>query len=74
MTSLQPRWYVVRYLGAVIFMLAPLTLGYVVVVQRAMDVRVLLRTGSRYALAKASLWVLQIVLLAVIGFRRCFCR
>ncbi len=47
----------------------PLTLAYVVVVQRAMDVRVLLRTGTRYALAKASLWVLQIALLAVIGFR-----
>ncbi|HEX3663034.1 MAG TPA: SpoIIE family protein phosphatase [Acidobacteriaceae bacterium] len=65
----QPRWYVVRYLGAVIFMLAPLTLAYVVVVQRAMDVRVLLRTGSRYALARASLWVFQIVLLVVIGIR-----
>jgi phosphoserine phosphatase RsbU/P len=68
-TSYQPRHYVVRSLGAAIFMVAPLTLAYVVVVQRAMDVRVLLRTGSRYALAKASLWVLQIVLLAVIGFR-----
>ncbi|MGA8529826.1 MAG: SpoIIE family protein phosphatase, partial [Acidobacteriaceae bacterium] len=68
-TGGQPRYYVVRYPGAVIFMLAPLTLAYVVVVQRAMDVRVLLRTGSRYALAKASLWVLQIALLAVIGIR-----
>jgi sigma-B regulation protein RsbU (phosphoserine phosphatase) len=67
--SFQPRWYVLRYAGAVIFMLAPLTLAYVVVVQRAMDVRVLLRTGTRYALARASLWVLQIALLAVIGFR-----
>jgi sigma-B regulation protein RsbU (phosphoserine phosphatase) len=67
--SFQPRWYVLRYLGAVMFMLAPLTLAYVVVVQRAMDVRVLLRTGTRYALARASLWVLQIVLLAAIGFR-----
>ncbi|MGB7168235.1 MAG: SpoIIE family protein phosphatase [Acidobacteriaceae bacterium] len=68
-TGLQPRYYVVRYSGAIIFMLAPLTLAYVVVVQRAMDVRVLLRTGTRYALARASLWVLQIALLAVIGFR-----
>ena len=67
--SFQPRWYVLRYLGAVVFMLAPLTLAYVVVVQRAMDVRVLLRTGTRYALAKASLWVVQIALLVVIGFR-----
>lgn len=68
-TSAQPRWYFVRYLGAAGFMLAPLTLAYVVVVQRAMDVRVLLRTGTRYALARASLWVLQIALLVVIGFR-----
>ncbi|HEY1807662.1 MAG TPA: PP2C family protein-serine/threonine phosphatase [Acidobacteriaceae bacterium] len=67
--SFQPRWYVLRYLGAVVFTLAPLTLAYVVVVQRAMDVRMLLRTGTRYALAKASLWILQIVLLGVIGFR-----
>jgi len=69
MAGYQPRWYVVRYLGAVVFMLAPLTLAYVVVVQRAMDVRVLLRTGTRYALAKVSLWVVQIGLLVVIGFR-----
>lgn len=61
--------YWIRYLGALLFMFAPLTLAYVVVVQRALDVRVLLRIGSRYALAKASLWVLQIVLLSVIGLR-----
>src|SRR5579875_2646649 len=65
----NPRFYLLRYIGALLFMLAPLTLAYVVVVQRAMDVRVLLRTGTRYALARASLWVLQIALLAVIGFR-----
>lgn len=65
----KPRFYLLRYVGALVFMVAPLTLAYVVVVQRAMDVRVLLRTGTRYALARASLWVLQIALLAVIGFR-----
>lgn len=69
MAEYNPRFYLIRYLGALLFMLAPLTLAYVVVVQRAMDVRVLLRTGTRYALARASLWVLQIALLAVIGFR-----
>jgi sigma-B regulation protein RsbU (phosphoserine phosphatase) len=61
--------YWIRTAGALLFMLAPLTLAYVVVVQRALDVRVLLRIGSRYALAKATLWVVQIALLAVIGFR-----
>jgi hypothetical protein len=47
--------YWIRSGGAVLFMLAPLTLAYVVVVQRALDVRVLLRIGTRYALAKATL-------------------
>ncbi len=61
--------YWIRTAGAFFFMLAPLTLAYVVVVQRALDVRVLLRLGTRYALAKASLWVLQIALLVVIGIR-----
>jgi sigma-B regulation protein RsbU (phosphoserine phosphatase) len=68
-TGNEVRFYWVRYIGAYLFMVAPLTLAYVVVVQRALDVRVLLRLGTRYALAKASLWVLQAALLAVIGFR-----
>lgn len=63
----QPRDFWIRYIGLLLFMLAPLSLGYVVLVQRALDVRVLLRTGTRYALAKASLWVLQIALVATIG-------
>ena len=61
--------YWIRSAGALLFMLAPLTLAYVVVVQRALDVRVLLRLGTRYALAKATLWVIQIALLVVIGMR-----
>ncbi len=61
--------YWIRSAGALLFMIAPLTLAYVVVVQRALDVRVLLRIGSRYALARATLWVLQIALLVVIGLR-----
>src|SRR5579872_1842101 len=58
-----------RYLGALVFMVAPLTLAYVVVVQRALDVRALLRMGTRYALARVSLWVVQVALLTVIGLR-----
>ena len=65
----NPRYYWLRYLGAVIFMISPLTLAYVVVVQRALDLRVLLRMGTRYALAKATLWVLQIALLTIVGLR-----
>ena len=61
--------YWIRTAGAFLFMLAPLTLAYVVVVQRALDVRVLLRLGTRYALARATLWAVQIALLIVIGVR-----
>ena len=57
------------YIGAALFMLAPLTLAYVVLVQRAMDVRILLRTGTKYALARATLWVVQIVLIVVVALR-----
>jgi phosphoserine phosphatase RsbU/P len=68
-TGMNVRFMWVRYLGAFLFMVAPLTLAYVVLVQRALDVRVLLRMGTRYALARVSLWVLQVALLTVIGLR-----
>jgi phosphoserine phosphatase RsbU/P len=41
------------------FAIFPLTLAYVVVVQRAMDLRILLRMGTKYALARGTLWVLR---------------
>jgi phosphoserine phosphatase RsbU/P len=59
----------IRFAGAFIFMVAPLTLAYVMLVQRAMDVRVILRMGTRYLLAKAFLFVLQVVLVAIALFR-----
>lgn len=65
----RSRFLWITYLGAVLFMVAPLSLAYVVLVQRALDVRVLLRIGTRYALARASLWILQIALVAIVGFR-----
>lgn len=46
-----PLIYAVSFL----FLLFPFTLAYVVVVQRAMDVRILLRIGTKYALARATL-------------------
>jgi phosphoserine phosphatase RsbU/P len=52
------------FLGMLLFMTAPFTLAYVVLVQRAMDVRVILRMGTRYLMAKAFLVVLQFVLVA----------
>jgi phosphoserine phosphatase RsbU/P len=49
----------------VMLALFPLTLAYVIVVQRAMDVRVVLRQGLQYALAKNGIRVLQV---AALGF------
>jgi len=63
------KLYWLQYLGGTLFMIAPLTLAYVVLVQRAMDVRVILRMGTRYLLAKAFLVVLQIVVVAVAIWR-----
>jgi len=42
--------------------LFPLTLAYVLIVQRAMDVRILLRMGTKYLLAKATIVVLEIAI------------
>ncbi|AXC13601.1 Serine phosphatase RsbU, regulator of sigma subunit [Acidisarcina polymorpha] len=57
------------YLGAVLFLLAPVALAYVVLVQRAMDVSILVRQGTKYALAKATLLVVQFTLAAVVTYR-----
>lgn len=55
------------YTGIFLFLAAPFSLVYVVLVQRAMDVHILLRMGARYALAKATLWVVQYVLLGIVA-------
>jgi sigma-B regulation protein RsbU (phosphoserine phosphatase) len=51
--------------GGIVYMLAPFTLAYVVLVQRAMDVRVILRMGTRYVMARAVLLGLQVVLVGI---------
>jgi phosphoserine phosphatase RsbU/P len=64
--EMLPEWALI----VVVTMLAlfPLTLAYVIVVQRAMDVRMVLRQGLQYALAKTGLRVLQrAVLVTTIG-------
>lgn len=48
------------------FLLFPLTFAYVIVVHRAMDVRVVLRQGVQYALARGTVRVLRAVLAASI--------
>ncbi len=55
-------------IAVLMIVLFPLTLAYVVVVQRAMDVRILLRMGTKYALAKATLVVVQLALGALLLF------
>lgn len=51
------------YVGTLFFTFAPASMVYVVLVERAMDVRVLLRSGTRYLLARTGIWVLQVVLI-----------
>lgn len=51
-----------------LFVIFPLTLAYVLIVQRAMDVHILLRMGTKYLLAKATLVILQIAVIALLVF------
>ncbi|WP_263384653.1 SpoIIE family protein phosphatase [Granulicella arctica] len=44
----------------------PLTLAYVLIVQRAMDVRILLRMGTKYLLARATILVIEIAVVAFV--------
>jgi sigma-B regulation protein RsbU (phosphoserine phosphatase) len=59
-----PEWLV---LGSLVSMLLfPTTLAYVIVVRRALDVRVVVRQGLQYALATSGIRILQILLTALI--------
>jgi sigma-B regulation protein RsbU (phosphoserine phosphatase) len=59
-----PEWLMATaYLA---FLLLPLTLAYVVVVQRAMDVRVVIRQGLQYTLARRGVLILRILLSAAL--------
>src|SRR6202021_1183292 len=59
-----PEWFVLSALS--LMLLFPVTLAYVIVVHRAMDVRVVVRTGLQYALATGGIRVLQIILTAAV--------
>src|ERR1043165_3138226 len=65
MEDLSP-WLTVPAL--LMLFLFPLTLAYVIVVQRAMDVRVAIRQGVQYALARNGVRVMQVIMSAVIIF------
>jgi sigma-B regulation protein RsbU (phosphoserine phosphatase) len=55
-----PGWIVLP--AIMITCLFPITLAYVIVVQRAMDLRVVIRQGVQYALAQNGVRVLQVLL------------
>ncbi|MGA8229943.1 MAG: SpoIIE family protein phosphatase [Candidatus Acidiferrales bacterium] len=57
-----PEWLVL--VSLTLLLLFPITLAYVIVVQRALDMRVVIRQGLQYALATGGIRVLQVVLTA----------
>jgi sigma-B regulation protein RsbU (phosphoserine phosphatase) len=61
--GLDENFAVVLPVVALVFVL-PLSVAYVVVVQRAMDVRLLVRMGTKYALARGTVLAFRIVLSA----------
>jgi phosphoserine phosphatase RsbU/P len=72
LTSTSVRGFWITLVGALAFMIAPFTLAYVMLVQRAMDVRMILRAGTRYVMAKAFLLVLIAALIGVATWRLVF--
>ncbi len=63
--QLVPAWFAI--LALVSMLLFPLTMAYVIVVERAMDVSVVIRQGLQYALAKNGVFILQIILSIAVG-------
>jgi sigma-B regulation protein RsbU (phosphoserine phosphatase) len=63
--EIVPFW--IGLLAIAATLLFPLTMAYVIVVQRAMDVRVVIRQGLQYGLAKGGVRALQFLLLLGIG-------
>ena len=64
---------VLALLALLAMLLFPLTMAYVIVVHRAMDVRVVVRQGLQYAFATGGVRVLQFLLVFGIGLA-CFGR
>ena len=57
------------YLSSVFLLVFPFCLAYVVVVQRALDVKILLRMGTKYALARTTVLLLQFGVILLLMFR-----
>jgi sigma-B regulation protein RsbU (phosphoserine phosphatase) len=64
--ELFPQWLIILLLAPLL--LFPLTLAYVIVVQKAMDVSVAVRQGLQYALARNGTRVLQAIAVCVVIF------
>lgn len=61
-----PPWL---FIGALfVLTIFPISLAYVVVVHRAMELRILVRQGTKYALARSSLWFIRALFGVFIGF------
>jgi len=60
------KWFIALVPVISIF---PLTLAYVLIVQRAMDVRILLRMGTKYLLARATVLTLVVGIVAFLILR-----
>ncbi len=65
--EMAPSWALLTV--GVLFTFFPLSLAYTVIVQRALDLRIILRQGTRYAFARGTLWVLQVIVFTFLGFR-----
>jgi phosphoserine phosphatase RsbU/P len=61
-----PQW--VDLTAFVILLLFPLSLAYVVVVQRAMDLSIIIRQGTRYAFAREALTAVRVLLAIWMAF------
>jgi sigma-B regulation protein RsbU (phosphoserine phosphatase) len=64
--SAHGMWLI--YAGTALFTFAPASMVYVVLVERAMDVRVLVRAGTRYLLARTGIWALQTVFILAAAY------
>lgn len=60
--SFEERYQTVAWITYFLFFLFPFVLAYTILVHRAMDVRIVLRQGLQYALAKNGVRVIQLLL------------
>ncbi len=63
-TQAPPPWATAISLLLLLFF--PATMAYVIVVKRAMDIRMVVRLGMRYALASTGLRILRVVLFLIV--------